>query len=287
MKRIKRGWGLTRKSAAVLRSNKALVKFPIFGGIAAALMTIVIFAPGLYLIEEDSTVAGAILAILGLYVLALIGTFFNVGLAGCADDALHDRPTSFGAGMVAARGRFGPIAGWAIVSTVVGTIIGILQDKGGIAGIIFGGLLQVGWSLVTFMAVPVIALEGLGPFATIKRSSGLFAKKWGEQVTGNVAIGGFAFLIGFLPGLALVFGGIAVWASSGFAGAILVALGVIIIAVAMIVQTAISVIFGVALYRYATANEVVGTFTAEEFEATITGGRRGGLGGPASTGGTI
>ena len=100
----------------------------------------------------------------------------------------------------------------------------------------------------------------------------------------------FAFLIGFLPGFALVLGGIALWATSGFAGAVLIALGVIVIAFAMIVQTAISVIFGVALYRYATADEVVGTFTAEDFEATIAGGRRGGiggLGGPASSGGTI
>ena len=49
--------------------------------------------------------------------------------------------------------------------------------------------------------MPVIAIEGTGPFETLKRSASLFKQRWGQQITGNIAIGGAVFLIGFLPAL--------------------------------------------------------------------------------------
>ena len=58
------------------------------------------------------------------------------------------------------------------------------------------------WSLVTFLAVPVIAIEGTGPFETIKRSASLFRERWGQQITGNIAIGAAVFLLGVLPAVA-------------------------------------------------------------------------------------
>jgi hypothetical protein len=161
---------------------------------------------------------------------------------------------------------------------VIATIIGFLEDKGGIAGAIFGRFLQLGWSLITFLAVPVIALEGTGPFETLKRSASLFRQRWGEQITGNVAIGGFVFLIGLIPAGILIVGGILLWASTGVGGAILVGLGVIVLAIALLIQSALSGIFGVALYRYALEGETVGGFTSDEFESVVrpkgTGGTR-------------
>jgi hypothetical protein len=190
----------------------------------------------------------------------------------------HGRDARFSDGTAVARSRFGKIAGWALVSTVIATIIGFLEDKGGIAGAIFGRFLQLGWSLITFLAVPVIALEGTGPFETLKRSASLFRQRWGEQITGNVAIGGFVFLIGLIPAGILIVGGILLWASTGVGGAILVGLGVIVLAIALLIQSALSGIFGVALYRYALEGETVGGFTSDEFESVVrpkgTGGTR-------------
>ncbi len=159
---------------------------------------------------------------------------------------------------------------------MIGTIVGLLQDQGGILGAIFGRLLQLGWSLITFLAVPVIAIEGTGPIETLKRSAGLFRQRWGEQITGNVAIGGFIFLIGLIPAGILIAAGIAVMASSGVGGGILIGLGVIVLAIAILIQGAVSGIFGVALYRYALEGETVGGFTSAEFESAVR--RKGGAG---------
>ena len=269
MGRMKRGWGLTKKSWGVLTEHRQLVRFPLYGGIATTIMAVIVVGPGLYLIEDGKLAGGAPLVVLGLYLLALIGTYYSVGLAACADMIFHGKDAKFSDGTAVARSRFGKIAGWALVSTVVGTIVGILQDQGGIAGAIFGRLLQFGWQLITFLAVPVIAIEGTGPIETLKRSAHLFKERWGEQITGNVAIGGLVFLIGLIPAAILIAAGVLVMASSGVGGGVLIGLGVIVLFLALLIQSALAGIFGVALYRYALEGETVGGFTSAEFESAV------------------
>jgi hypothetical protein len=132
----------------------------------------------------------------------------------------------------------------------------------------------------------VIALEGTGPLETLKRSSSLFKSRWGEQVTGNIAIGGAVFLLGILPSMILIAAGILIWASASFAGALLVVVGVIGFAIAVLINSALNGIFGVALYRYALGGETVGGFTAEELESAVRakGGRNAP---PTATPGTV
>jgi len=136
------------------------------------------------------------------------------------------------------------------------------------------------------MSVPVIALEGTGPFATLKRSTGLFKSRWGQQVTGNIAIGGAVFLFGVLPSALLIFAGFLIWASASFIGALLLVLGVIGLAISMLVSSALSNIFGVALYRYALDGEAVGGFSPAELESAVKprGGRNAP---PTATPGTV
>ncbi|MGH2974051.1 MAG: DUF6159 family protein [Solirubrobacterales bacterium] len=269
MRRIKRGWALTKKSWSLLRGHPGLLRFPLYGAVASTVATLVVVGPGLYLIDQNTTGAGVVLLAVGLYVLALVGLYFSVGLAAAADMTFRGREASFGDDLAVSRERFGAIAGWAALSAVVGVLLSLLEDQGGIAGAIFGRLLEIGWSLITFLAVPVIALEGSGPLDTLKRSASLFRDRWGQQVTGNLAIGGAVALLGVLPGVALIAGGIAIWAASGFAGAILVVIGVVILAVAMVISRALSGIFGVALYRYALDGEAVGGFSADELESDV------------------
>src|SRR5262249_37321510 len=150
---------------------------------------------------------------------------------------------------------------------------------------ILGRVLAIGWTLITFLAPPVIAFEGTGPIETLKRSSGIFRQKWGQQITGNIAIGGVVFLLGMLPSILLVVAGILIWASAGFVGALLVILGVIGFAVSAVISSALSGIFGVALYRYALDGDAVGGFTSQELESAVR--TKGGATPPTATPGTI
>lgn len=268
MRKIRRGWQLTKKSWEALRENPSLLRFPLYGGVATIVCALVVVGPGVYLIAEDEAALGAAVAVIGFYLLSVIGIYFSVGLAATADMLFHGQSAGVGDGLAVARKRFSQIAGWAAVSTTVGLALSALENQGAV-GEIVSRLLAVGWSLITFLAVPVIAIEGSGPIATLKRSASLFRSRWGQQVTGNIAIGGAVFLFGVLPSGLLIFAGFLIWASASFAGALLLVIGVIGLAISMLVSSALSNIFGVALYRYALDGEAIGGFTAEELESAV------------------
>jgi len=285
MSRVRRGWALTKKSWGLLREHPALLRFPLYGGVATILCAIVVVGPGLYLIEDGKAAFGGPLAVIGFYLLAMIGTYFSVGLAAAADMIFQGREARVADGLGVARTRFAQIAGWAAVSATIGLVLSALENQGAV-GEIVGRLLAVGWSLITFLAVPVIALEGTGPFQTLKRSAGLFGSRWGQQVTGNIAIGGAVLLFGVLPSALLIFVGFLVWASASFAGALLLVIGVIGLAISMLISSALSNIFGVALYRYALDGNAVGGFTPQELESAVRT-KRGRNAPPTATPGTV
>jgi hypothetical protein len=288
MRRIRRGWGLTKKSWALLNEHRQLIRFPLYGAVATTLLAIVFLGPGLYLLDQDS-LAGAIpLLVIGVYVLSVVGFYFSVGLAACADMIFRGQAdVTVADGLEVARSRFSQICGWAAVSTAISVVMAALENQGGIGGQIAARLVGMAWSLVTFLAVPVIAIEGTGPLETLKRSASMFRQRWGQQITGNVAIGGAVFLLGVLPAAALIVLGVVVWSEASFLGALLVVIGALILAIAMLISRALSGIFGVALYRYALDGEAVGGFTQEELESAVKvkRGRRNAP--PTATPGTI
>jgi hypothetical protein len=269
MSRIKRGWNLSKKSWGLLNEHRELIRFPLYGGISTALLALVFLLPGFYLLDKD-VVAGAIpVIVIGIYVLSVVGFYFSVGLAACADMIFRGEQATISDGLAVSRARFSQICGWAAVSTAISVFMGVLENQGGLGGQIAARLVGAAWSLVTFLAVPVIAIEGTGPFETLKRSASIFKQRWGQQITGNIAIGGAIFLLGVLPAAILVVAGIAIWSSASFVGALLVVVGALLFAVAMLVSGALRGIFGVALYRYAVDGQAVGGFTPEDLESAV------------------
>jgi Family of unknown function (DUF6159) len=269
MRRIRRGWALTKKSWALLNAHRELVRFPLYGGIATIILGLVFLGPGVFFLGEHTYGVGVPLVVIGIYVLTVVGIYFSVGLAACADRIFRGEGATVSDGMAVARSRFAQVCGWAALSTAVGLIIGLIEDQGGVFGDIAGRLVGMAWSLVTFLSVPVIAIEGTGPIDTLKRSASLFKQRWGAQITGNIAIGGAVFLIGVLPALILIFAGFLIWPTTGIVGGTLIVLGVLVLCVALLISKALGGIFGVALYRYALDGQVLGGFTQEDLESAV------------------
>ncbi len=276
-RRIKSGWHLTRKSWGVFREEPGLITFAIASGLISLLVVAVVIGPGLYLIDSESQVIGGILVAVGVYLAAYISIYFAIGLAHSADRRMAGEPASFREGMAVAGSRASNAAGWAFVSVVVMTIIRAIQERFGIFGAIFGGIAAAAWGVLTFLAVPVIAIEGTGPIETVKRCAHLVKSRWGEQITGVVTIGAAVAIFGFLPGALLIVGGIVLWATSGVGGAALIGVGLVIVIIAGLIQQVLSTIFGVALYRYVAEEKAVGGFTTEELEGAVR--NKGGAGG--------
>ena len=125
------------------------------------------------------------------------------------------------------------------------------------------------WSLVTFLVLPVLTFEEVGPVAAMKRSTALFRERWGQQVTGNVVIGGVAGLIVFV-GLVVAVGGVSLVIAGGtaaiVAGVLLILVGAIVTLGGALFAGATRIVFGVALYRYVAEDRALGPFTANELE---------------------
>jgi hypothetical protein len=112
---------------------------------------------------------------------------------------------------------------------------------------------------------------------TVKRCSQLIRSRWGEQITGTAAIGVILFLIGYLPAMLVVAGGIYLIAGPDLVapGVVLIVIGLIAFTVVAVVSKALITIFGVALYRYVAEDRAVGTFTEEEMAGAVS--TRGGM----------
>ncbi len=274
MGRFRQGWELTKKSWGVLRSNRELFRFPIYGGLSSIVILALTVGPGLYLIDDGEEVIGGALTAIGLYLSSFVAVYVGVALAATADAIFHGRRATTSDGFAVARERIGAIAGWAALAALVGTLISLIQQSGSVGEAIIGSLVGAAWSLITFMAIPVVTFEGTGPLATLKRSATLFKERWQGQVTGNVAIGGIIGLGGVLPAIVLIVGGIYLWVSddsdSGLAaGAAIVLVGVMLLVVSVLVMQAMRGVFGVALYRFATSGEVTSGFNQAELESAV------------------
>ena len=110
-RRIKSGWQLTKKSWRILSDEPGLIKFPIVGGLIAVLIAIVLIGPGLYLIEEQQQVLGAILAAVGVYLAAFATFYFAVGLAHNADQRMRGEEVALGDGMALQVAHQGAVLG--------------------------------------------------------------------------------------------------------------------------------------------------------------------------------
>lgn len=285
MSRFRQGLELAGISWRTIVADKSLAVFPVLGAISAVALTAAFVIPGLFLVADDSMSAGGwigiVLFVIAAYLAAFAGIFFSVALASCANRSLQGEDTTVREGIAAARERIPQIAGWAAVTTTVNLIIRAIEARfQGIGGSIVAALGGLAWALVTFLAVPVITFEGTGPWQTLKRSSGLFRQRWGQQVVGLGVTTGVVALFGILPGIVAVFFGIALLPGAG--GIVLVTIGALAIIVGSIVSATLSQVLAVALYRFAADGVAVGPFTEAQLNSVVQPrgrrGRRGGQG---------
>jgi hypothetical protein len=268
MERISRGWRLAKQSLAVVRSDPALAGLVIVGGVLAA----VVVLPGMMLAllvggGEPTEPALAVLAVAG-YLLHAVTVFFGVALVHAAARVIDGEDATVRQSIAFGFERLRPILGWALVGALVSLALSLLR-RSGLLGAILAGLGSAAWSLVTFLAVPVVAFEGLGPIATLKRSAALFRERWGEQITGNVGIGLVFFLLS-LPAIALVVAGVAlVVADAGLLGWLVVVAGVLAIGAVIVLGRAASATFGAVLYYYAVTGEAPPEFASGDLRTVV------------------
>lgn len=272
--RFGRGWRLAKDSWKVLRSDRSLALFPVVGFLAGALALAIVLAPGAAIAAAaDAWWPLVPFALVALYASTFLTLCAGVGLAAASARVMEGERVTISDGLAAARERRGLIARWALVQTTVGVILNALQaladsDNGlvRLIGTAVISLVGVAWSIASFFVIPVLAFEGLGPKDALKRSAGIVRERWGEGAVGTASIGGVVFLVGMLPAVLVAAAGIAL---GGPAGIALAVVGIAALLAAMVVGNALSAIFRVALYRYATTEQTWAGFAAPDLAAAF------------------
>ena len=260
--RIRRGWELTKASARALDADRELLVFPLVAAIASLLVMATFALPialtGV-LSQAGDHVAGrvAIGVVVWLFYFALstVTIYCNTALVGAAMLRLEGRDPTLGDGLRVASSRLGSILGYAAVAATVGLLLKAMQ-RGGRLQHGVASLLGIGWSLATFLVIPVLAATGLGPIDAVKRSAELFRLTWGETLTGAGGIKVFSgltvvglILLGVPSGLA------AAQTHSLTLMALVIGGFVLAILVTVLIGAALQGVFTAALYRYATTGE--------------------------------
>ncbi len=270
--RFVRSWDLLKASASVLMQDKELMVFPLISSVVAMLVIASFILPMFALGALDhvsgrhggAISVGYYLVVFLFYVVQyFVIFFFNVALVGAVMIRLDGGTPTVGAGMDIAWSRVGSILGYAVIAATVGLILRVIEERVALLGKIVVALIGAGWTIATYMVVPVLVAENVGPFKAIEESVELMKKTWGENLIGQVGLG-FAFgLIHFLLIITIV----VAFVLAALTGSVVLmvtvgVLGVTVFVISMLAHAALSGIYSAALYRYATNQPAGPSFDA-------------------------
>lgn len=269
---IQRSIDLLKQSWGVLKQDRELLWLPVISAVFAVVISAVVLIPVALsqdwnALSSDSTAAqeqlgtGTYVAFAALTVaLAFVSVFFRAALVSGAHERMSGGDPTVRSSIAGALERLPKLFGWAVITTIVGSILRAIEQRSGILGRIVIGIVGMAWAVTTFLVIPVIVIENRGAIDSTKRSVNLFRSTWGENLTAQVGFGLLGFLA-FLPILTVGIIGAVIGTLLGF---VLIAAAILAGILLITVMSALGGIFQTALYHYA-----VGTELAAEFDRAV------------------
>lgn len=266
MGRWARSKQLATASWGVLKHDKELMVLPLVSGVASLIIGATFLYP-LYLSSKTKDIAGSttyemkpvgyLVLFLMYLVLAYVTIFFKTALLCGADERMRGGEPSLGTALSGAMSRAGKILPWAIVTATVSVILRSFEERAGFLGRIVIGLIGMAWAVVTFLVLPIVVFENVGVGTAIKRSAEMLKRTWGENLIVNLGIGLISVVL-TLPAILVVVG-------AAFTGNVAVIIGAVVLAAVWIIgvscwSSAMTAVFQLALYRYATQTPLPSEF---------------------------
>jgi hypothetical protein len=284
MSKLSNSIDLAKTSLAVLNKDRVLAVIPLVSAVIAGLI-VLIFGAGAYATlqtvadpaagsnatTEQATPATWAIGIVGLLLAGFVSQFFTGVLIAGANERLEGGDPTFSSAFAKARTRIGSLTGWAVINATVGMVLQAIRERAGILGPVVAWLGGAAWTIITWLTVPVIIVEGLGPIEAIKRSAHLLKATWGENLIAQIGLGALGFVL-MLPGL-IVFG--LLWLISPFVTIVGIFLWSVLVGTLM---AALGAIYRTALYRFA-AGLPTGSGFSQEMLAGAFGTKKGSTGG--------
>lgn len=270
-------WGM-------LRQDRELLWLPAIASITGLFAAIILFVPGFALGwaasgGKNSSWGGGVGAVLAAFAASVVAIYFQAALVIAANERADGGDPTVRSALGQAWSHKGKILSWAALTTTVGMAIRALEQRFGAVGTILGFLGGIAWAIASFLVVPVVVAENLGPIDAVKRSSELIRQQWGTGLRTTLRFGVIQFLL-FLPTIAAIVIGIVAVGSGSTVGTVI---GVVLIVAGVAALLALSMIFSAIstyaralIYRYAVGRPVPG-IDPQLFGGvfSLKGGRRG------------
>ena len=261
MERIQNTLELAKSSWRVLKSDRELAWLPVISflislGIILAFVAALAATGDLSTEEGETSPMVVVLGLIASAAIAVVAVFFQGALVSGAHERLTGGDPTVSSAVGAASAKMHRIIPWALLNLTVGMILRSLRERGGLAGALVGWIGETAWNLLTFLAVPVLMIEDMGPIDTVKRSSSLFKRTWGENVAAQVGFG----LLGIVAVLPIILVAGLLFSIGGLASIIAIIVAVAYIAAVAVVVSALSGIFQTALYMYAAEGVIPAGF---------------------------
>lgn len=265
--RITNSWELAKSSWKVLLADKELCIFPIISMVGMIVVSASFLIPtiltGLLDHIHDGDPASKVFGffvLFAFYVVTYTVIFYcNSALVGCALIRLRGGNPTLNDGFIIANSQLQSIVGYALIASTVGIFLQWLRDRG-ILGKFAAGFFGLAWNIATFLVVPILVTENIGPIDAVKRSTTLMKKTWGESIVGNV---GISLVFGYLILATILIGTFLFLMLSGISMvlAVLIAIAAVLtIASLSIISFALTGIYSAAVYHYATTGQADGYF---------------------------
>jgi hypothetical protein len=255
-------WQLVLQSFGLLRDDLKLIVFPILSAIGAVALSL----PYLLMLfngrlRGDIHWADTWLLVFAWYACASFVTiFFNCALAACVQMRFAGQTPTIAGGLKRAASRVHTILLWSILTSTVGRLLKMLEQRVGFITRIATALVGLSWNMATVLIVPVLVMEDRGVIDSVRRSAALLRQTWGEQVISGIWFGWMGLVIA-IPGVVL-----GALGANGYP--IFIVPTVLWFAGWLAAFTAAREIFTVVLYRYATTGEPPAGFDAGSLSAT-------------------
>jgi len=270
IEKFSRSWELVKASAAVLRSDKELMVFPVVSAVATLAVLATFLVPMIgWRVFSHGAASSVIWVFLFYFCQYTVIVFCNSALVAAAMIRLDGGDPTLADGFNAAKARLPSILGYAAIAATVGVLLKRMKDDDNLLMRLVGGGLGAAWTLATFLVVPVLVHQEVGPFEALRRSANLLRRTWGENAIGNVGIGMAFGLISF--GI-IVVGALLAFVAAQLSIALAVAIVVVFVIGLLLLgvyQAALSGIYSAALYRYAMEGEAPPAFQALQLESAF------------------
>jgi Family of unknown function (DUF6159) len=259
-------WKLTKTSFRLIAEDRALLVFPVVGGLsivgvfalflfgALALLPTVLSQGG----PTTPVIAlGVALFLVAYFASSIISVYCTAALVGAATLKLNGQQPTASDGWRIARSKLPRLLAWAAITATVGLAIQVIASRvRGIGGLLIAGIGGASWSVATYFMIPVLVYEDQGAWTSLRRSAHLFVSNFGRSLVPNLVLG-LLVGAGIVAAVFLVVAGILVLAGGAVAFGLVLIVGAVVVGVLVgLIGATAEGVLRAALYRYATTGKV-------------------------------